>query len=81
MVLYRAARGGEQPQGVVLANDLMAFGALPGLRRRGIRVPEDLAVAGFDGIPPGRLVTPTLTTVRQPARALGEKAVECWSHD
>jgi LacI family transcriptional regulator len=68
--------GGERPEGIVFANDQMAVGALTELRRRRVRVPEDLAVVGFDGIPLGRLVTPALTTVRQPMRRLGEKAVE-----
>jgi len=69
-------RKGESPDGVVFANDQMAVGALSELDRRGVRVPEDLAVVGFDGIPLGRLVTPALTTVRQPMRRLGEEAVE-----
>lgn len=67
---------GERPEAVAFANDQMAVGALTELLQRGVRVPEDLAVAGFDGIPLGRLVTPSLTTVRQPMRRLGEKAVE-----
>ncbi len=67
---------GGPPDAVVFANDQMAVGALTELRGRGVRVPEDVAVVGFDGIPLGRLVTPALTTVRQPMRRLGEKAVE-----
>ncbi|THA24690.1 LacI family transcriptional regulator [Streptomyces sp. RKND-216] len=74
--LLAAGSAGERPEGIVFANDQMAVGALAALRRRGVRVPEDLAVVGFDGIPLGRLVTPALTTVRQPMRRLGEKAVE-----
>ncbi|EST39074.1 hypothetical protein N566_04015 [Streptomycetaceae bacterium MP113-05] len=70
------ATGGDRPEGVVFANDQMAVGALTELRRLGVRVPEDLAVVGFDGIPLGQLVAPALTTVRQPMRRLGEKAVE-----
>lgn len=66
----------ELPQAVAFANDQMAVGALAELRKRGVRVPDDLAVVGFDGIPLGRLVTPALTTVRQPMRRLGEEAVE-----
>jgi LacI family transcriptional regulator len=68
--------GGELPQAVAFANDQTAVGALSELRRRGVRVPDDLAVVGFDGIPLGRLVTPALTTVRQPMRRIGEEAVE-----
>ncbi|MFB7588184.1 LacI family DNA-binding transcriptional regulator [Streptomyces sp. NPDC056169] len=69
-------RGGEPPQAMVFANDQMAVGALQALERRGLRVPADIAVTGFDGIPLSRLVRPTLTTVRQPMRRLGEEAVE-----
>ncbi|MFF2652690.1 LacI family DNA-binding transcriptional regulator [Streptomyces sp. NPDC058045] len=64
------------PQAMVFANDQMAVGALHTLERRGVRVPEDVAVTGFDGIPLSRLVRPALTTVRQPMRRLGEAAVE-----
>ncbi|MGW1541349.1 LacI family DNA-binding transcriptional regulator [Streptomyces sp. NPDC002309] len=67
---------GPRPQGMVFANDQMAVGALQALAERGIRVPAELAVTGFDGIPLGRLVTPALTTVRQPMSRLGEEAVE-----
>lgn len=72
----RLLEGGTQPQALVFANDQMAIGALDVLERRGVRVPQDMAVAGFDGIPLGRVVRPSLTTVTQPMRRLGEKAVE-----
>ncbi|MFF0741373.1 LacI family DNA-binding transcriptional regulator [Streptomyces sp. NPDC004111] len=71
-----AAAGTAPPQAMLFANDQMAVGALHALERRGIRVPEDIAVTGFDGIPLGRAVRPSLTTVRQPMRRLGEEAVE-----
>ncbi|WP_406092997.1 LacI family DNA-binding transcriptional regulator [Streptomyces sp. NBC_01013] len=69
-------RGGERPEAMLFANDQMAVGALRALARRGVRVPQDMAVTGFDGIPLGRIVQPSLTTVRQPIRRLGEQAVE-----
>jgi LacI family transcriptional regulator len=72
----RLLEGGTQPQALVFANDQMAIGALDVLERRGVRVPDDMAVVGFDGIPLGRVVRPSLTTVTQPMRRLGEKAVE-----
>ncbi|MFC7329070.1 LacI family DNA-binding transcriptional regulator [Marinactinospora rubrisoli] len=68
-------RAGGAPEAIVFANDQMAVGALHALEGRGVRVPEDVAVTGFDGIPLGRLVRPGLTTVRQPMRQLGEEAV------
>ncbi|WP_405876194.1 MULTISPECIES: LacI family DNA-binding transcriptional regulator [unclassified Streptomyces] len=64
------------PAGLVLANDQMAVGAIEELTARGVRVPEDVAVTGFDGIPLGRMVKPSLTTVRQPMREMGEQAVD-----
>lgn len=55
-------------------NDLAAIGALAALRAAGLRVPDDVAVVGFDDIPAARLTHPTLTTVRQPMREMGETA-------
>jgi LacI family transcriptional regulator len=56
-------------------NDLMAVGALAALRERGIRVPDQMSVAGFDDIAIARDVTPTLTTVRVPMAELGARAM------
>jgi LacI family transcriptional regulator, galactose operon repressor len=67
---------GPLPQALVFANDQMAIGAYDVLERRGVRVPADVAVVGFDGIPLGRVVRPGLTTVSQPMRRLGETAVD-----
>ncbi|WP_392870633.1 LacI family DNA-binding transcriptional regulator [Streptomyces sp. LN499] len=67
---------GQRPQGLVLANDQMAVGALHALASHGISVPGDMAVTGFDGIPLSRVVRPALTTVRQPMGRLGQEAVE-----
>jgi LacI family transcriptional regulator len=62
------------PQAVACANDQMAIGVMRELQRSGIRVPEDVAVTGFDNVFPGRLVEPPLTTVGQPVRDLGVRA-------
>lgn len=78
-LLDRAA-GRERPEAILFANDQMAIGALHALERRGVRVPDDIAVTGFDGIPLSRIVRPSLTTVRQPMRRLGEEAVELLIH-
>ena len=67
---------GVLPEALVFANDQMAIGAYDELERRGVRVPADVAVVGFDGIPLGRVVRPGLTTVSQPVRRLGETAVD-----
>jgi LacI family transcriptional regulator len=61
--------------GVFAANDQMALGVLRAAHQRGIRVPDDIAVVGFDGLDEGAQFTPSLTTVVQPLRELGELAV------
>ncbi len=58
------------------ANDRMALGAIDVLREQGVRVPQDVAVAGFDGIEEGRYLTPPLTTVIQPLGELGSRSVD-----
>jgi LacI family transcriptional regulator len=68
--------GGELPEGIACANDQMAIGVMHALDRAGIRVPEDVAVVGFDDIPVVRHLSPPLTSVRQPSRQLGTVAVE-----
>jgi len=68
--------GGQLPDAIVCANDQMAIGALRALAARGIRVPDDIAVVGFDDIFPASLCEPPLTTVHQPIRKLGEVACD-----
>jgi LacI family transcriptional regulator len=60
---------------VFCANDAMALGVLEKARQRGLRVPEDLAVAGFDDVPAAASALPTLTTVRVFKEQLGELAL------
>jgi LacI family transcriptional regulator len=62
------------PDAVVCANDQMAIGVLRAFAAGGVRVPEDVAVVGFDDIALGSLYDPPLTTVHQPMRMLGERA-------
>lgn len=61
---------------VFAANDQMAFGTRLGLYRRGIRVPEDVSLVGFDDEPAAAFMIPPLTTVRQPAVQLGLEAAK-----
>ncbi|MFJ2551737.1 LacI family DNA-binding transcriptional regulator [Microbacterium sp. NPDC087591] len=56
---------------VFAANDLMAIGAMGVLRKRGLRIPDDIAIAGFDDVPSAADTVPPLTTVRQPSREQG----------
>ena len=64
------------PTAVFAANDLMAIGALVTIREAGLRVPQDIAMIGFDNIPAARVVYPTLTTVTQFQEQLGRRAAE-----
>lgn len=64
----------EPPTAVFCANDLMAVGALDAAVARGVRVPEDLAVAGVDDIDAAGLVRPALTTIRIDAHLMGGRA-------
>ncbi|ARJ06818.1 LacI family transcriptional regulator [Cnuibacter physcomitrellae] len=57
--------------GLFIANDHMSIGALSALRARGLRVPEDVGVVGFDDLPESPYLLPPLTTVRQDFAALG----------
>lgn len=61
---------------IFAANDQMAIGARLALYRRGIRVPDDVSIVGFDDQPQSAYVTPPLTTVRQPAFHMGEAAAQ-----
>ncbi|WP_017975041.1 LacI family DNA-binding transcriptional regulator [Actinopolyspora halophila] len=66
---------GSGAECVFAVNDVMAVGALSAFRERGVRLPEELAVAGFDDIASLRDVWPSLTTVRIPLERLGEEAL------
>jgi DNA-binding LacI/PurR family transcriptional regulator len=64
------------PDAIFAGNDLMAMGALVALRRAGLRVPEDVAIVGFDNIPGSDVTEPPLTTVDQDHATLGRTVVE-----
>jgi LacI family transcriptional regulator len=71
-----AEHGEALPDAVVCANDQMAIGVLQAFAQADVRVPEDVAVVGFDDIYPGSLSHPPLTTVHQPMGLLGERACD-----
>lgn len=73
--LCEAIESNRLPQALVCGTDQTAFGVIRLLVDSGIRVPEDVIVTGFDGILAGRLMTPRLTTIRQPMEELGRRAV------
>jgi LacI family transcriptional regulator len=60
---------------IFAANDLAAVGAMTRLHERGLRVPEDVSVTGFDDVPVARDVTPSLTTVRVPMVEMGRQSM------
>ncbi len=63
--------GGERPTAIVCVNDIMAVGALRELRERGIRVPQDVSVTGFDNVKLSEFCYPALTTVHIPREQIG----------
>ena len=64
------------PTAVFVASDTVALGVLQAIRQRGQRVPEDIALVGFDDIPLAGFLDPALTTVRLPAFSLGKGAAD-----
>ncbi|WP_413737334.1 LacI family DNA-binding transcriptional regulator [Sodalis sp. RH21] len=64
----------QRPTAVLCANDLMAIGFIRRSRELGLAVPERISVTGFDDIPEARLLSPELTTVRQPGYEMGRAA-------
>lgn len=66
--------GADAPTGLFCSNDLIAMRTIAALRARGLSVPGHVSVLGFDGIAAGRLVDPSLGTVSQPSRTMGETA-------
>jgi LacI family transcriptional regulator len=65
-----------RPTAVFAANDVIATGALMALREAGLRVPDDMAVMGFDDIPMAKLLNPALTTTTQFQANLGQRAAQ-----
>ena len=68
--------GASKPDAIVCASDRLAIGAMGWLRQNGYRIPEDIAVTGFDNIPDAKFTFPPLTTVQVDKVLLGELAAE-----
>jgi len=66
----------ERPDAVYAVNDIMALGVIDGLRRQGLKVPEDISVVGFDDIRAASWLSYNLTTVAQPIGAMAERALD-----
>ena len=72
----RIAQAADRPQAVFAANDMMALGCLYAFNQAGVRVPEDIALAGFDDIPLASFINPGLSTVQQDTKRAGALLVE-----
>ncbi len=64
------------PDGIVCGNDLIAVGAMDAIRKRGLSIPDDVKITGFDDIYFSRYLNPSLTTVKQPAYEMGTAAAK-----
>jgi LacI family transcriptional regulator len=64
------------PTAIFASNDVMAMGVMDSVRTRGLRVPDDVSIVGFDDIPQASLVRPALTTVNQPLEKMGRVAAQ-----
>lgn len=66
----------ELPTAILAANDAMAIGALPVLKKQGLRIPKDISIVGFDDIKFAAYCDPPLTTIRQPRTRIGELSMQ-----
>lgn len=78
--VHRALAEGVRPDGLLCLNDQMALGALRALHEHGLRVPQEVAVVGFDDVEGGRYSVPSLTTVSPDKPALARVAMELLLH-
>ena len=62
------------PDGIFVANDNCAVGCMLGLKQAGIRIPEDIAIVGFNNDPVSKVVEPNLSTINYPGYEMGEVA-------
>ncbi len=67
---------GERPTAILAMSDRIAMFAMADLKARGLRIPEDVSVVGFDGVPEAETAIPPLTTVAQPIAEIGRRAVK-----
>lgn len=63
----------SKPSAVMACDDTMAIGAVRAATEAGLAIPQDISVVGFDDIPPSRYISPPLTTIRMPVKAIAAK--------
>lgn len=66
----------KRPTAIFASNDLSAFGVMDAIRDKGLSIPEDISIIGFDDIPQASVTYPKLTTVKQPLAQMGREAVK-----
>lgn len=71
---------GKYPDAVLCINDYVAIGALKALKEKGVRVPQDMAVTGYDNVGESWLITPQITTIDPNYPVYGKKVFECLQH-
>jgi len=76
LAMRKLLRLSNIPDAVFCANDLMAIGAMEVLQEAGVRIPDEVALVGYDGIFPSKYVYPKLTTIIQPTYQMGNMAVQ-----
>ncbi|SGY98579.1 Putative ribose operon repressor, rbsR [Moritella viscosa] len=67
---------GPLPSALFVCNDMMAMSVINSASKKGISVPGDLSIIGYDDIKLAKYITPSLTTIHQPKHRLGQKAVD-----
>ncbi|ELJ8442399.1 substrate-binding domain-containing protein [Vibrio cholerae] len=67
---------GKLPSALFVSNDMMAMGVIQAASQRGLRVPDDLSLIGYDDVHIAKFITPALTTIHQPKYRLGKAAVD-----
>ncbi len=75
-IIQQMIGAGIYPEAVFAGNDILAMGILQGIKEKGLSVPEDIAVIGFDDIPYASWPAINLSTIRQPKSRMGKSAVE-----
>lgn len=74
-ILMNVIKSGKKFDGIFASNDLIAIGAIQALQEKGITIPDDVKVIGFDDIYPASLIKPALTTISQPKYVMGCEAM------
>lgn len=75
--MYELLDGPTAPDAVFAFSDELALGALHTAHQRGLRVPEDIAIVGFDDIEDGRYSNPPLTTISPDKQQIAERSLQC----